>query len=101
MNFSARILDWYDRSARTLPWRVPPGSDAVADPYRVWLAEVMLQQTTVAAVAGYFTRFTERWPTVAALSAADDDDVMAARSDGRRVGKEGASTCSSRGSPSP
>src|SRR3546814_6080138 len=63
MNFSARILDWYDRSARTLPWRVPPGSDAVADPYRVWLAEVMLQQTTVAAVAGYFTRFTERWPT--------------------------------------
>src|SRR3546814_13699823 len=78
MNFSARILDWYDRSARTLPWRVPPGSDAVADPYRVWLAEVMLQQTTVAAVAGYFTRFTERWPTVAALAAAADADVIAA-----------------------
>ena len=48
------------------------------DPYRIWLAEVMLQQTTVAAVAGYFARFTERWPSVADLAAADDADVMAA-----------------------
>jgi A/G-specific adenine glycosylase len=61
-----------------LPWRVPPGSGAVPDPYRVWMAEVMLQQTTVAAVAGYFERFTARWPTVADLAAADDADVMAA-----------------------
>ena len=77
-DFSARLLDWYDRSARVLPWRVPPGSAAVPDPYRVWMAEVMLQQTTVAAVAGYYDRFTARWPTVADLAAADDADVMAA-----------------------
>src|SRR3546814_9189129 len=76
--FAARILDWYDRSARVLPWRVPPGSNAVPDPYRVWMAEVMLQQTTVAAVAGYFERFTVRWTTVADLAAADDADVLAA-----------------------
>src|SRR3546814_8794179 len=68
----------YDRPGRGLPWRVPPGSNAVPDPYRVWMAEVMLQQTTVAAVAGYFERFTVRWPTVADLAAADDADVMAA-----------------------
>ncbi|WP_374525553.1 A/G-specific adenine glycosylase [Sphingopyxis sp.] len=77
-NFAARLLGWYDRSARDLPWRYPPGSDAVPDPFRVWMAEIMLQQTTVAAVAGYFTRFVERWPTVADLAAADDADVMAA-----------------------
>ncbi len=73
-----RLLDWYDRSARDLPWRVPPGSEAIPDPYRVWLAEVMLQQTTVAAVAGYFRSFTKRWPSVFDLAAADDADVMAA-----------------------
>lgn len=77
-DFAARLLGWYDRSARVLPWRVPPGSDAVPDPYRVWIAEIMLQQTTVAAVAAYFERFTKRWPTVADLAAADDADVMAA-----------------------
>ena len=77
-NFAARLLGWYDRSARDLPWRYPPGSAAVPDPYRVWMAEIMLQQTTVAAVAGYFRRFVERWPTVADLAAADDADVMAA-----------------------
>lgn len=77
-SFSARLLGWYDRSARVLPWRYPPGGDAVPDPYRVWMAEIMLQQTTVAAVAGYFRRFIERWPTVADLAAADDADVMAA-----------------------
>ncbi len=76
--FANRLLGWYDRAARVLPWRVPPGSAAVPDPYRVWMAEVMLQQTTVAAVAGYFERFTARWPTVADLAAADDADVMAA-----------------------
>lgn len=73
-----RLLAWYDRHARVLPWRVPPGSDAVPDPYRIWLSEVMLQQTTVAAVKGYFERFTTRWPDVAALAAAADAEVMAA-----------------------
>lgn len=76
--FAARLLRWYDVNARDLPWRIAPGSTAVPDPYRIWLAEVMLQQTTVAAVAGYWQRFTERWPTVAVLAAADDGDVMAA-----------------------
>lgn len=77
-NFAARLLRWYDADARALPWRLPPGSAAVPDPYRIWLAEVMLQQTTVAAVAGYWQRFTARWPTVADLAAADDAEVMAA-----------------------
>jgi A/G-specific adenine glycosylase len=76
--FAPRLLAWYDRAARVLPWRIAPGSDDSPDPYRIWLAEVMLQQTTVAAVAGYFARFTERWPTVADLAAAEDADVMAA-----------------------
>lgn len=77
-DFAPRLLAWYDRAARLLPWRIAPGSNAVPDPYRIWLAEVMLQQTTVAAVAGHFARFTTRWPTVADLAAADDTDVMAA-----------------------
>ncbi|HMN53634.1 MAG TPA: A/G-specific adenine glycosylase [Sphingopyxis sp.] len=77
-SFAGRLLGWYDRAARDLPWRIPPGSDAVPDPYRVWMAEIMLQQTTVAAVAGYFQRFVRRWPTVADLAAAEDADVMAA-----------------------
>jgi len=74
------LLDWYDRSARRMPWRVGPDERARGlrpDPYRVWLSEVMLQQTTVAAVTGYFNRFTARWPTVADLAAAPDADVMA------------------------
>ena len=77
-SFAARLLGWYDRAARDLPWRIPPRGRAVPDPYRVWLAEVMLQQTTVAAVAGYFRRFVALWPTVADLAAAADADVMAA-----------------------
>ncbi|MBN8501174.1 MAG: A/G-specific adenine glycosylase [Sphingomonadales bacterium] len=72
-----RLLDWYDSHARVLPWRSPPGTSP-PDPYRVWLSEVMLQQTTVAAVGPYYARFLERWPTVEALAAADDADVMAA-----------------------
>ncbi|MCB2067338.1 MAG: A/G-specific adenine glycosylase [Erythrobacter sp.] len=74
---STLLLDWYDRAARRLPWRAPPG-EAPPDPYRVWLSEVMLQQTTVAAVAPYFAKFTDRWPTVAALAAAPEEEVMAA-----------------------
>lgn len=75
------LLHWYDTHARDLPWRVPPGSPLPGDPawsYRVWLSEVMLQQTTVAAVKPYFARFTATWPTVEALAAAPEDDVMAA-----------------------
>lgn len=72
------LLGWYDRHARALPWRVPPGDDRRPDPYRIWLSEVMLQQTTVAAVKDYFHKFTTRWPTIEALAAAEDADVMAA-----------------------
>jgi A/G-specific adenine glycosylase len=71
-----RLLAWYDGSRRALPWRSGPGE--TADPYRVWLSEVMLQQTTVKAVLPYFERFTRRWPTVGALAAADLDEVLAA-----------------------
>ena len=71
------LLDWYAAHARRLPWRAPPGSPA-PDPYRVWLSEVMLQQTTTAAVAPYFRKFAETWPDVAALAAAPEEDVMAA-----------------------
>ena len=71
------LLAWYDVHARRLPWRRLPGEPA-QDPYRVWLSEVMLQQTTVAAVGPYFAKFTERWPAVTDLAAADDADVMAA-----------------------
>ncbi|RPF70803.1 A/G-specific adenine glycosylase [Aurantiacibacter spongiae] len=71
------LLDWYARHARDLPWRTPPGIGERPDPYRVWLSEVMLQQTTTAAVAPYFAKFTLRWPTVEALAAADEADIMA------------------------
>ncbi|HEY2541333.1 MAG TPA: A/G-specific adenine glycosylase, partial [Stellaceae bacterium] len=70
----APLLAWYDRHRRDLPWRAPPGS--TADPYRVWLSEIMLQQTTVVAVAPYFERFVTRWPDVAALAAASLDEVL-------------------------
>lgn len=71
------LLGWYDRHARMLPWRSRPG-DVPPDPYRVWLSEVMLQQTTTAAVVPYFAEFTRRWPDVRSLAAASDADVMAA-----------------------
>ena len=79
--FRAALLAWYDAEARTLPWRVSPADRAAGvrpDPYRVWLSEVMLQQTTVPHAAPYWLRFTERWPTVEALAAAEDGEVMAA-----------------------
>ena len=75
---AATLLAWYDTHARALPWRVPPGDPRRADPYHVWLSEVMLQQTTVAAVIPYFLHFTRTWPTVADLAAAEDGDVMRA-----------------------
>ena len=71
---AADLLAWYDRHRRRLPWRAAPGE--AVDPYRVWLSEIMLQQTTVKAVAPYFARFIERWPTVEALAAAELDDVL-------------------------
>jgi A/G-specific adenine glycosylase len=73
---SSPLLCWYDANARVLPWRLAPGSAERADPYRVWLSEIMLQQTTVAAAGPYFARFLALWPTVEALAAADDDAVM-------------------------
>jgi len=76
---AADLLGWYDRNARQMPWRVGPADRARGvrpDPYRIWLSEVMLQQTTVAAVTDYFHRFTARWPDVQALAAAEDADVM-------------------------
>ena len=77
----AALFAWYDAHARALPWRVGPADHARGvrpDPYRVWLSEVMLQQTTVPHAASYFLDFTRRWPTVAALAAAPETDVMAA-----------------------
>lgn len=73
------LLDWYGSQARALPWRLPPSDvarGARPDPYRVWLSEIMLQQTTVAAVAPRFARFLSRWPMVAALADAPLDDVL-------------------------
>jgi A/G-specific adenine glycosylase len=69
------LLAWYDRHARQLPWRLRGKRQ---EPYRVWLSEIMLQQTTVKAVAPYYARFLERWPTVEALSRADREDVLRA-----------------------
>jgi len=77
----ARLLAWYDLNARDLAWRVGPRARAAgrrADPYRVWLSEVMLQQTTVPHATPYFLKFTARWPTVGDLAAEDDGEVMAA-----------------------
>ncbi len=73
-----KLLAWYDANARALPWRAPPGSSARTDPYRVWLSEVMLQQTTVPHATPYFLAFIARWPRVEDLAAAADAEVMAA-----------------------
>lgn len=78
-DITSLMLDWYDGHARTLAWRIGPADRAagvVPDPYRIWLSEVMLQQTTVAAVTAYWQRFLARWPTVGDLAAALDGDVM-------------------------
>jgi A/G-specific adenine glycosylase len=74
VSLSDRLLAWYDRHRRRLPWRALPGE--TPDPYRVWLSEIMLQQTTVATVGPYFQRFVARWPTVSALAAAELDEVL-------------------------
>jgi A/G-specific adenine glycosylase len=70
------LLAWYDRHARVLPWRAKPGE--TIDPYRVWLSEIMLQQTTVESVKPYFAKFLAFWPDVRALAAAADQTVLAA-----------------------
>lgn len=74
-NVAERLLQHYVDNSRVLPWRAPPGAP-LPDPYRIWLSEVMLQQTTVAAVAARFERFVERWPTIEALAAAPDEDIL-------------------------
>lgn len=76
MDLAAALLAWYDRHARRLPWRARPG--AARDPYRVWLSEIMLQQTRVAAVIPYFEKFVARWPTVHDLARARQAEVLAA-----------------------
>jgi endonuclease III len=68
------LLAWYDRHRRVLPWRARPGE--IADPYLVWLSEIMLQQTTVKAVGPYFLKFVARWPSVTDMAAASLDDVL-------------------------
>ena len=75
-DFQHALLDWYDAARRDLPWRARPGEKA--DPYKVWLSEIMLQQTTVKAVIPYFESFMARWPTAEALAAASRDEVLAA-----------------------
>src|SRR5579862_10030306 len=75
-NPATKLLAWYDGHRRALPWRALPGE--TPDPYRVWLSEIMLQQTTVAAVDKYFRKFVARWPKVEALAGASLDDVRAA-----------------------
>lgn len=75
-SFRKSLLGWYDKNRRVLPWRALPGQGA--DPYRVWLSEIMLQQTVVAAVIPYFLKFTERWPRIQDLAAASAEDVMSA-----------------------
>ncbi|PZO87556.1 MAG: A/G-specific adenine glycosylase [Micavibrio aeruginosavorus] len=72
--FRGELLAWYDRHRRVLPWRALPG--VTADPYHVWLSEIMLQQTTVPAVIPYFLKFLQKWPRVGDLAAADAEDVM-------------------------
>ena len=76
MPHATPLLHWYDRNRRVLPWRARAGE--VADPYHVWLSDIMLQQTTVAAVVPYYERFLTRFPNVAALARADASEVMAA-----------------------
>lgn len=73
---AAKLLAWYDRERRLLPWRAAPGQPA--DPYLVWLSEIMLQQTTVKAVVPYFHKFQRLWPNVEALAAAELDEVLRA-----------------------
>ena len=73
-SLAAKTLRWFDKHARALPWRARPGE--APDPYRVWLSEILLQQTTTTGAAPYFQEFLRRWPDVEALAAAPSDEVM-------------------------
>ena len=75
-DFQRSLLAWYEKSHRQMPWRAPYGD--LADPYHVWLSEIMLQQTTVVTVGAYFIKFTDKWPSIDALARADLDDVLTA-----------------------
>ena len=80
-DLTGRLLDWYDRSARDLPWRVPPDQSKKGmhgNPYHIWLSEVMLQQTTVATVLAYHHKFLTLWPTIEQLAAAEEDEILKA-----------------------
>jgi A/G-specific adenine glycosylase len=76
VKYADALLTWYDRHRRRLPWRALPGQKS--DPYRVWLSEIMLQQTTVKTVGPYFEAFVARWPTVDAMAASDQEDILKA-----------------------
>ena len=80
LNIASSLLTWYDGASRDLPWRIQPEDAASTkpDPYKIWLSEVMLQQTTVKAVIPYFNAFLRRWPTVRHLARASIDDVLSA-----------------------
>ena len=73
---STDLLAWYDVNRRSMPWRAPPGQPA--EPYHVWLSEIMLQQTTVKVVIPYFNRFVAQWPTLRDLAASPPEDILAA-----------------------
>ena len=77
----SKLLNWYDKHARSLPWRVSPQdreNGKLPDPYQVWLSEIMLQQTTIPTVIGYFANFLTTWPTIQDLADAQEDDILAA-----------------------
>ena len=79
--FSKSLLDWYDINARNLPWRIPPEltkEGITNDPYKIWISEIMLQQTGVKTVQSYFLNFIKRWPNVIELNKAKEDDVLKA-----------------------
>ncbi len=78
---SEKLLNWYDHNARTLPWRISPQDrkrGLLPDPYLVWLSEIMLQQTTIPTVIGYFDKFITTWPTILDLALANENDILAA-----------------------
>ncbi len=78
MDHAARLLRWYDGHARELPWRVGPqrSGESLADPYHVWLSEIMLQQTVVKTVIPYFEAFLRNWPTLSALAACEEEEIL-------------------------
>src|ERR1700733_2394254 len=79
------VLAWYDRHRRVLPWRAPPGRRA--DPYHVWLSEIMLQQTTVKTVGPYYAKFLKLWPDISALAAGPPRGGVTTGGGGGRFGR--------------